>query len=188
MENVKIALTRMACYRQAVMDRATLEAFTQALMQEDLRAFQVAMAIISETMREPGETAFHDLGYILAIIRKAEETRWRDPKRYPPADRSPLYAPSATSQPAQLTGDRLRLAILAEIEAMQKDFKANYPDAKMYDILEVLPEPQRSRYIDLTTWAADWRTYPPLKKALPRPRTYPLDKALPQLRDAGGVA
>ncbi|HTF61105.1 MAG TPA: hypothetical protein VK638_00190 [Edaphobacter sp.] len=147
----------------------TLESYAMVLEQEDLRAFQVAMAIISETKREQGETAFPDLGTILAVIRKAEESRWRHPQRDPPADRSPVYAPSAGSQPAQLTGDRLRLAVLAEIEAMQRDFKVNYPDAKMYDILEVLPEPQRLRFIELTNWADDFRTYP-FKKALPRLR------------------
>ena len=169
-DNVKVALTKMACFRQAAMDRMTLESYALVLEQEDLRAFQVAMAIISETKREPGETAFPDLGSILEVIRKAEEhRRFRDPRCYPPADRSPVYAPSATSQPARLAGDRLRLAVLNEIDAMQRDFKVNYPDAKMYDILEVLPEPQRSRYIDLTTWATDWRTYPPFKKELPQP-------------------
>jgi hypothetical protein len=171
----------MACYRQAAMDRTTLEAFTQVLVQEDLRAFQVAMAIISETKREPGETAFPDLGYILAVMREAEE-RWNRSESDPPPDRSPVYD---TAQP--LSGDRLRLAWKAEIEALRKQVYNQNPGVEFSEIVDYLPEPQRSRYTDLTTWAADWRTYP-LKNALPRPRTYAQDKALPRpLDDAGGV-
>lgn len=148
-----------------------------ALMQEeDMRAVQVALAIISETKREPGETAFPDLGTILAVVNKAEESWWRRPERDPPADREPVYATTPSSPPVMLTGDRLRLAVLGEIETLQKDFRVKHPTVPMYDMLEVLAEPERSRYIKLTGWAGDFRTYP-LKKALPRP-----------LDDAGGAA
>jgi hypothetical protein len=150
------------------MDRTTLEAFTQVLVQEDLRAFQVAMAIISETQREPGETAFPDLGTILAVMRRAEESRWRSLQHDPPADREPVYAPSSTAQPARLTGDRLRIAVSNEIDAIRKTFREENPGAPIDEIFELLPEPQRSRYIELIDWSNDFRTYP-LKKALPRP-------------------
>ena len=72
-ENVMSALTKMACFRQATMDDATLEAYTLALKDLDMRAFQVAMATISETRRGEGETAFPDLGYILDVMDQARE-------------------------------------------------------------------------------------------------------------------
>ena len=38
-----------------------------------MRAFQVAMAILSESEREEGETAFPSLGTILAAMEEARE-------------------------------------------------------------------------------------------------------------------
>ena len=38
-----------------------------------MRAFQVAMAILSESEREEGETAFPSLGTILATMEEARE-------------------------------------------------------------------------------------------------------------------
>lgn len=72
-ENVKVLLTKMACFRQAKMDSATLELFTAYLAPLDLRAFQVAMATISESERLEGETAFPSLGIILAAMDEARE-------------------------------------------------------------------------------------------------------------------
>lgn len=51
----------------------TLESYSLALKDLDLRAFQVAMAVISETRRKEGETAFPDLGYILEVMDEARE-------------------------------------------------------------------------------------------------------------------
>jgi hypothetical protein len=78
----------MACFRQATMDATTLEAYTQVLVQEDLRAFQVAMATISETKREPGETAFPELSYVLEVMRKTTSCYLGEM----PPDSRPIYA------------------------------------------------------------------------------------------------
>ena len=72
-QNVKVALTKMACFRQAAIDKTTLESYTLALKDLDLRAFQVAMAVISESRRREGETAFPELGYILDVMDEARE-------------------------------------------------------------------------------------------------------------------
>lgn len=87
--NIKIALTKMACFRQAVIDKTTLESYTLALKDLDLRAFQVAMAVISESRRREGETAFPDLGYILDVM---DEAREMFPKRGMGLDTSPVTA------------------------------------------------------------------------------------------------
>ena len=71
--NVKKLLTLMACFRQAKMDRETLELFTAYLLPLDLRAFQGAMAMISASEREEGETSFPSLGTILAAMEEARE-------------------------------------------------------------------------------------------------------------------
>ena len=89
-ENVMAALTKMACFRQAQMDDATLESYTMALKNLDLRAFQVAMAVISESKRREGETAFPDLGYILDVMEEARE-RYTTPSR-PQLNTSPVTA------------------------------------------------------------------------------------------------
>ena len=72
-ENVKVALTKMACFRQAAMDEMTLESYTLALKDLDMRAFQVAMAVISETDPREGETRFPSLGYVLGVMDEARE-------------------------------------------------------------------------------------------------------------------
>lgn len=88
-DNIKIALTKMACFRQAAIDKTTLESYTLALKDLDLRAFQVAMAVISESRRREGETAFPDLGYILDVM---EEAREMFPKRGMELNTSPATA------------------------------------------------------------------------------------------------
>lgn len=88
-ENVMAALTKMACFRQAAMDDATLESYTLALKGLDLRAFQVAMAVISESRRREGETAFPDLGYVLDVMDEAREIF---PKRGVELNTSPVSA------------------------------------------------------------------------------------------------
>jgi hypothetical protein len=47
--------------------------YTDYLKNLDLRAFQVAMAILSESPREEGQTAFPSLGDILAAMDEARE-------------------------------------------------------------------------------------------------------------------
>ncbi len=72
-ENVKVLLTKMACFRQAKMEPLTLELFAGYLLPLDLRAFQVAMAMLSESERQEGESAFPSLGTILAAMDEARE-------------------------------------------------------------------------------------------------------------------
>ena len=72
-QNIKVLLTKMACFRQAKMEKTTLELFTAYLLPLDLRAFQVAMASISESDRRDGETAFPSLGTILSAMEEARE-------------------------------------------------------------------------------------------------------------------
>lgn len=135
-----------------MIDRVTLDAFAQVLVTEDLRAFQVAMAILSETKREQGETAFPDLGTILHAITEAEE-RWYRLPTDPPADREPVYA----NRPTRLTGDRLRDALDAGIRAIEskirdiekgvRSFNEGVPHDEIADYLE---EPCRAAYLKLT--------------------------------------
>ena len=76
-DNVSALLAKMAIYRQASkLDETTLELFTQALVNLDLRAFQVAMRNLSNSERDEGDTSFPCLGTILAVM---EETRERFP-------------------------------------------------------------------------------------------------------------
>ena len=73
------------------MDDVTLEAYTLALKDLDMRAFQVAMAFISEARRDKGETAFPELGYILDVIDIARERFTTVAK--PELDTRPVMAP-----------------------------------------------------------------------------------------------
>ena len=72
-ENIKVLLTKMSICRQAKMDKPSLELYTEILLPLDLRAFQVAMAMLSESPREQGETALPSLGDILAAMAEARE-------------------------------------------------------------------------------------------------------------------
>jgi hypothetical protein len=82
-QNVAALLTKMAIYRQANIDKVTLKLFTEYLEPLDLRAFQVAMAMISTSERQEGETSFPSLGTILAAMDEAREL-------------SPMYSKGAT--------------------------------------------------------------------------------------------
>ena len=50
-----------------------IDLYSAALAPLDMRAFQVAMAILSERERSEGETAFPTLGTILAVMEDARE-------------------------------------------------------------------------------------------------------------------
>jgi hypothetical protein len=63
----------MANFRQASTDETSLKSYAIALEDLDLRAFQVAMAIISETTPREGETLFPSLGYVLDVMDEARE-------------------------------------------------------------------------------------------------------------------
>lgn len=75
--NIKAALTHLAVCRQVKMSqedwKLTLETYTNHLKNLDLRSFQVAMAIISTSKRQEGETSFPDLGTILEVMDDARE-------------------------------------------------------------------------------------------------------------------
>ena len=77
LDNVKILLTKMACFRQTRIDKYTLELFSHYLTPLDLRAFQVAMARLAESPREEGQTAFPSMGDILEAMDGARE-KWPD--------------------------------------------------------------------------------------------------------------
>jgi hypothetical protein len=72
-ENILAAMVKMANFRQASVDETTLKSYCLAIEDLDLRAFQVAMAIISETTPREGETLFPSLGYILDVMDEARE-------------------------------------------------------------------------------------------------------------------
>ena len=72
-DNVIALLVKMAIYRHGKWERTSLELFTQYLVPLDLRAFQVAMAMLSETQRDEGETTLPSLGDILAAMEEARE-------------------------------------------------------------------------------------------------------------------
>jgi hypothetical protein len=77
-ENIKLLLTKMAIFRQAKIDKVTLELYAEALAQfTDLRAFQVAMATLAESPRQEGETALPSLGDIIEAMKDARE-EWPD--------------------------------------------------------------------------------------------------------------
>jgi hypothetical protein len=72
--NIKVAIAKMVTFRQGAIDsEEQLELFAQAIVGLDLRAFQVAMCVLSETPREQGETAFPSLGEIMEIMEEARE-------------------------------------------------------------------------------------------------------------------
>jgi hypothetical protein len=139
------------------MDRTTLEAFTLALMQEeDQRAVQTALAVLSETKREQGETAFPDLGTILAVVRKAEEGYWNF-RSDPPADREPVWLLEDGAAKPFLTGARLKIGVQAEIEEIRKRVRGD----------DEWPEALRLRYERLLEIDADYRGY---VAKLPQPK------------------
>jgi hypothetical protein len=83
LQNIKVLLTKMAICRGAKMDKPTLELLTEILLPLDLRAFQVAMAVLAESKRPEGETTLPALGDILAVMDEVRE-------------RSPVFSQGAT--------------------------------------------------------------------------------------------
>lgn len=73
-ENIKVLLGKMAICRQAGrLDKVTLELYTEALKDLDLRSFQVAVKKIACSSRQEGEPAFPSLGMILEAMDEARE-------------------------------------------------------------------------------------------------------------------
>jgi hypothetical protein len=71
--NIEVALFKMAGCRQAKPSKMDVQLYSSILEPLDMRAFQVAMATLSESEREEGETAFPSLGTILAAMEEARE-------------------------------------------------------------------------------------------------------------------
>ena len=71
--NIEVALMKMAGCRQAKPSKMDVQLYSSILEPLDMRAFQVAMATLSESEREEGETAFPSLGTILATMEEARE-------------------------------------------------------------------------------------------------------------------
>jgi hypothetical protein len=64
----------MAIFRQAEMDEGSLELYTLALAPlSDMRALQTALAMLAETPRAEGQTAFPPLGEILEMCDECRE-------------------------------------------------------------------------------------------------------------------
>jgi hypothetical protein len=97
-DNIRVQLTQMACLRKAKLEKGDLELYPAYLKMYDLRAFQVAMARISESERREGETAFPSLGTILAEIEFCAD-KWTS-ELHPELDTKPLYF----SEPMKLKG------------------------------------------------------------------------------------
>ena len=94
-DNVSALLVKLAIYRQASkLDETTLELFTQYLVNLDLRAFQVAMKVLSTSERQEGETAFPSLGSILAAMEEARERFPVFSKGAKEVDTTPVFADS----------------------------------------------------------------------------------------------
>ena len=76
-ENIKVLLTKMAIFRHGVWDE-NLELFTQALLPlPDMRALQVAIALLAESPRGEGQTTLPSLGDIMAEYEACREV-WPD--------------------------------------------------------------------------------------------------------------
>ena len=82
----------MATFRGTKVDSVTLQVFVAALEDLDMRAFQVAMARISNTRPEQGETLFPSLGYILEEIEDAREKFPLFSKGAKEVNTTPLFA------------------------------------------------------------------------------------------------
>ena len=70
--NVKMLLTKLACFRQATIDATTLELYSSYLASENLVPLQIALARLAEKPRGEGETAFPELGRIIAEIKELD--------------------------------------------------------------------------------------------------------------------
>jgi len=94
--NIKAALTHMAVCRQVKMSqedwKLALETYTNHLKNLDLRAFQVAMAILAENPREQGETMLPSLGDILAMMDEARELSPRFSQGATKINDTPVFA------------------------------------------------------------------------------------------------
>ncbi|WP_213804745.1 hypothetical protein [Granulicella sp. dw_53] len=123
-------------------------------METDQRAVQVALAVLSETKREPGETSFPDLGTILNVAKKAADFSGKkmmgDPTDFP-HDTEPVYAPHEGFQPPRLAGERLFRAINDELYAIEQSvaptsFSSSRRGLSIREGLALAPESTRLRY------------------------------------------
>jgi hypothetical protein len=92
--NIEVALAKMASCRQAKPSKMDLQLYSSILEPLDMRAFQVAMAILAESDRDQGETAFPTLGSILAAMDDARELTPRFSLGAKEINMTPVFADS----------------------------------------------------------------------------------------------
>jgi hypothetical protein len=117
---VSAALAEMAMFRQAEVDDLTLELYSAKLAQEEIPVDVIVTACetIGRTPRREGETAFPDLGTMLAACRKAwmeranRTAQAQAPKALPAPER-----PDMTKTEAKRFIDGLR----AQVEARRRE-------------------------------------------------------------------
>lgn len=68
MPQLKMALTRMATFRQAVLDASTLKLYSARLASERFDDVIAALEHLQEQPRQEGETALPEIGAILALV------------------------------------------------------------------------------------------------------------------------
>lgn len=69
LDRIKIALTQMAIFRRAEMDKPTLSLFSKRLEQERPEDVFAALHKLEELPRQEGEPALPELGTLLAMVR-----------------------------------------------------------------------------------------------------------------------
>jgi hypothetical protein len=74
-QKIKIALTELACFRQAKVEAGTLIIFAKRLVSENLSDVLEGLRKLQERRREEGETAFPEIGSILAAVAAAAGRR-----------------------------------------------------------------------------------------------------------------
>lgn len=92
-ENIKILLAKMVCFRQGNLasDPNYLDLFAPYLAPLDMRAFQVAMAMLAESPRVEGQTALPSLGDIMEAMEEAREVWPAFSKGRNTVDTMPLF-------------------------------------------------------------------------------------------------
>jgi len=67
-DQIKMALTEMACFRGAKVDTVTLAFYSKRLVQENLEDVLAALRTLQDLPREEGDLAFPEVGAILGMV------------------------------------------------------------------------------------------------------------------------